>query len=277
MTDGAVGFSTGLQYVPGTYARTPEIFELARVAGERRRRLRVAHAERGHGARGGYRRDDPGRASHRRARADLAPEGRQPQPLGRQREGARADRCRAGERHRRRGRSVCLHRRQLHARHPLSGVGARGWAEQIAERLNDPATWAGIKKEMAALLAERGLTDLSFAVVASSRSDPSLNGLSMKQVALKLKGAETRPTRSSRRHATMMLAGGASMVYHFMSDDDVDRIMRHPQVAIASDSSVLTLGRRRAASARLRQQRARAGRLRAQAPASSRSKKRSAR
>jgi len=33
MTDGAVGFSTGLQYVPGTYARMPEIIELARVAG----------------------------------------------------------------------------------------------------------------------------------------------------------------------------------------------------------------------------------------------------
>src|SRR5688500_13439314 len=33
MTDGAVGFSTGLQYVPGTYAQTPELIELARVAG----------------------------------------------------------------------------------------------------------------------------------------------------------------------------------------------------------------------------------------------------
>ena len=33
MADGAVGFSTGLQYVPGTYAKTGEITELARVAG----------------------------------------------------------------------------------------------------------------------------------------------------------------------------------------------------------------------------------------------------
>ena len=32
MADGAVGFSTGLQYVPGTYARTPEIIDLARIA-----------------------------------------------------------------------------------------------------------------------------------------------------------------------------------------------------------------------------------------------------
>ena len=32
MADGAVGFSTGLQYVPGTYAQTPEIVDLARAA-----------------------------------------------------------------------------------------------------------------------------------------------------------------------------------------------------------------------------------------------------
>src|SRR5687767_10040757 len=30
MADGAVGFSTGLQYIPGTYAGAPEIIELAR-------------------------------------------------------------------------------------------------------------------------------------------------------------------------------------------------------------------------------------------------------
>jgi N-acyl-D-amino-acid deacylase len=32
MRDGAVGFSTGLEYVPGTYAETDEIVELAKVA-----------------------------------------------------------------------------------------------------------------------------------------------------------------------------------------------------------------------------------------------------
>src|SRR4029453_14121553 len=64
--------------------------------------------------------------------------------------------------------------------------GAReGGPDKRAERLNDPATWARIKTEMAGLLRERGLTDLSFAVVASARSDASLRGLSMKQIALK--------------------------------------------------------------------------------------------
>ena len=85
MTDGAVGFSTGLQYVPGTYAATPEFIELARVAGKRRRRLRLAHAERGHGARGGHRGNDPRRRGRRLSSPDFAPESGQPEPLGRQR------------------------------------------------------------------------------------------------------------------------------------------------------------------------------------------------
>ena len=84
---------------------------------------------------------------------------------------------------------------------------------------------------MRALLAERGLADLSFAVVASHRADPSLNGLSMKQVAAKRKGAETADAQLEAAR-DMMLAGGASMVYHFMSDGDVERIMRHPHVGI---------------------------------------------
>ena len=40
----------------------------------------------------------------------------------------------------------------------------------------------------------------------------------------------------------MMLNGGAAMVYHFMSDSDVELIMRHPLVAVASDSGVLNPG-----------------------------------
>src|SRR5215218_7156013 len=32
MQDGAVGFSTGLIYVPGTYSKTPEVIGLARAA-----------------------------------------------------------------------------------------------------------------------------------------------------------------------------------------------------------------------------------------------------
>ena len=73
------------------------------------------------------------------------------------------------------------------------------------------------------------------------RADPSLNGLSMKQVAAKLQGADSADAQLEAARE-MMLAGGASMVYHFMSDDDVERIMRHPQVALPPTARVLMLG-----------------------------------
>ncbi len=126
------------------------------------------------------------------------------------------------------------------------GIRFPAWAleggeQKIAERLNDPATWQRIKTEMAELLAERGLADLSFAIVASYSPDRSLNGLSMKQVAARLQDADTADAQFEAARE-MMLAGGASMVYHFMSDQDVVRIMKHPEVSFASDSGVLEYG-----------------------------------
>ena len=36
---------------------------------------------------------------------------------------------------------------------------------------------------------------------------------------------------------------GASMIYHYMSNDDVDTIFRYPNAAVASDGSVIAKGR----------------------------------
>jgi N-acyl-D-amino-acid deacylase len=241
MTDGAVGFSTGLQYVPGTYARTPEIIDLARIAANaggvyashmrnEGTALEAAVAETIQvGAATGARVqishlkvDSPSRWGASAKALDLI-------------DAARA-------------RGIVVEADQYAYTAASSTLSIRfpawsleGGLEKIAARFNDPATWARIKSEMAALLAERGLSDLSFAVVASSRSDPTLNGLSMKQVALRRKGSDSADAQFEVARE-MMLAGGASMVYHFMSDDDVDRILKHPHVAVASDSSLLTMG-----------------------------------
>ena len=40
----------------------------------------------------------------------------------------------------------------------------------------------------------------------------------------------------------LMLAGGASMVYHSMGEVDVDRILRYPNTAIASDGGIVEFG-----------------------------------
>ena len=87
MADGAVGFSTGLQYVPGTYAQTPEIIELARVAANAGGIYASHMRNEGTALEAGDRRDDPvGEMTRRRAGRDLAPQGRQPEPVGRERD-----------------------------------------------------------------------------------------------------------------------------------------------------------------------------------------------
>jgi N-acyl-D-aspartate/D-glutamate deacylase len=241
MADGAIGFSTGLQYIPGTYAQVPEITELAHVAVN---------------AGGIY-------ASHMRNE-------------GTQLEQAVAETIRVGEltggrveishlkvdspnrwgtsqkalalidAARLKGVDVRADQYAYTAASSTLGVRFPSWAleggpARIAERLNTPATWETIKADMRALLAERGLRDLSFAVVAMYAPDRSLNGLSMQQVALKRGGAGSVDAQLEAARA-MLLEGGASMVYHFMSDEDVDRIMRHPQVSVASDASVIAYG-----------------------------------
>ena len=150
------------------------------------------------------------------------------------------------------------------------GIRFPSWAleggqEKIDARLNDPATWAQDQDRDGSVCSPSEASRISsFAVVASYRADPSLNGLSMKQVAARSRARSTADAQFEAARQ-MMLAGGASMVYHFMSDEDVERIMKHPLVGVASDSSVADVRRGDAAPARLRQQRARARRVRARA------------
>jgi N-acyl-D-amino-acid deacylase len=94
---------------------------------------------------------------------------------------------------------------------------------------------------MQALLSERGFQDLSFAVVASYPPETSFNGLSIRDIALKLRGDASIGTQLEVARE-MMRSGGADMVYHLMSEDDLRRIMKDRHVAVASDSSLIAPG-----------------------------------
>jgi len=241
MADGALGFSTGLQYIPGTYAKPLEIIDLARVAANvggvyathMRNEGTALEAAVEESIRVGFTTGARVQISHLKVDS--------PSRWGvSERALALIDGARA------RGVQVRADQYAYTAASSTLSIRFPPWALEggaaaVKARLSDPAQWARIKEEMRRLLAERGLTDLSFAVVASYSSDPLLNGLSMKQVAARVKGTDSSDAQLEAAR-DMVLAGGASMVYHFMSDGDVERIMRHPLVGIASDSSVLTEG-----------------------------------
>ncbi|HEY9422171.1 MAG TPA: D-aminoacylase [Thermoanaerobaculia bacterium] len=237
MADGAVGLSTGLQYVPGSYAEESEIVELARVAC-RDGGLYASHM-RNEGTEieksiaetiaVGEKAGCPVQVSHLKIDSPS-------RWGGSARALAMIDEAR--------GRGIDVEADQYVYTAAASSLSIRfpDWAleggeEAVRKRLDDPATWERIRGDMRQTLAGRGFQDLSFAVVASYPPDPSLQGLSMKQVAEKLlsDGSADAQLEAARR---MLRAGGAGMVYHLMSEEDVERIFRHPHVAFASDGSV---------------------------------------
>jgi N-acyl-D-amino-acid deacylase len=241
MADGAVGFSTGLQYVPGTYSKTPEIIELARVAANAGG-LYASHMRNEGTALEESIEEALRIGADARARVQISHlKVDSPNRWGASEKAlAMIDAARA------RGVEVEADQYAYTAASSSLSIRFPSWAleggqPKIQERLNDPETWVRVKGEMRGLLAERGLKDLSFARIASYRADPSLNGLSIQQAAQKLKGTDS-PDAQLETAREMMLAGGASMVYHFMSDADVERIMKHPHVGVASDSGVLSPG-----------------------------------
>ena len=241
MAEGAVGFSTGLQYVPGTYADRAEIAELAKAAGaagglyathmrNEGTRIEEAVAE---AIAVGEAAGCPVEISHLKIDSP-------------NRWGASAVVLGLIDDARKRGVQVRADQYAYTAASAGLSIRFPTWAleggrEKIRARLDDERTWRQIKSEIKGLLAERGFEDLSWAVVASYRADPSLDGLSIKQVAAKVKGKEDADAQLEVAR-DMIRGGDPQMIYHFMSEDDVARIMRHPQVVVASDSDVLTTG-----------------------------------
>jgi N-acyl-D-aspartate/D-glutamate deacylase len=63
----------------------------------------------------------------------------------------------------------------------------------------------------------------------------------MGEVAEKFWGSRSAGAQLEAARA-LMIGGGASMVYHFMDEADVTRILQHAAVSIASDASVIDPG-----------------------------------
>jgi len=241
MAEGAIGFSTGLQYVPGMYARASEIIELARVAANEggiyathmRNEGTEIEAALGEAIRLASLLDMPLQVSHLKIDSP-------------RRWGSAADVLQIIDAARRRGLKVQADQYAYTAGSSSLSIRFPGWSLEggpaaVVERLQTPETWARVRREMQAMLEERGFEDLSWATVANYSPDPSLNGLTMAEVAERLMGDRSAEAQleAARR---LMIGGGASMVYHFMRDDDIERIMRDPFVSMAADAGAIEFG-----------------------------------
>ncbi len=237
MMDGAVGLSTGLIYVPGTYAKTDEIVGLARIVA-RHGGLYATHMRNE-----GEKVEDAIRESIQIGeQAGLPVEishfkisskklwGRSPTTLGLVRDARARGLLVTVDQYAYTASSTSLDSRLptwLHA----------GGFDEAKRRLADKTTRERVVKEMKDALKRSGFRDYSYAMVASYKADKSFNGKSIADITKQVRGKKDVNSQIEQI-LTMYEAGGAGMIYHGMSEDDVQRIMREPFTMIASDSGV---------------------------------------
>jgi N-acyl-D-amino-acid deacylase len=241
MRDGAVGLSTGLYYVPGSYAKTDEVVELAKVAA----RFGGVYATH-------MRNEGGGVADSIRESIEIGEKAGLPVEISHfkisaKRQWGQSDLTLGLVRDaRRRGLPVTVDQYAYTASSTSLDSRLPDWVEEGGreegrKRIADPARHARIVREMKDSLKKSGFKDFSFAHVASYRPKPEYNGKSIAEIA-KLARGKSDVESQVEQILEMYAEGGAAMVYHSMSEEDVRRIMREPFTMVASDSGVRRFG-----------------------------------
>ncbi len=241
MAQGAVGLSTGLIYIPGTYAPTEEVVELAKSAAaydgvyathmrdEGAQILEAIHEA----ARVGEQAAMPVEISH--FKIDT------PRVWGLS-EKALA----LVEEYRRRGVDVAVDQYPYDHSSTNLGITLPAWAlaggaQALRERLSNPETRSRIAAEMKQRLQSLGHADYTYAIVAYFEKDHSWEGKNLVEIS-RLRGLEPTLDNQIETIFHILSNGGAQMIYHSMSDIDIERILRYPNTAIASDGGVRVFG-----------------------------------
>lgn len=241
MEDGALGLSTGLIYLPGTFAKTEEVVELAKVAGDnggiyashiRDEGLGVVNAIK-EAINIGELAEIPVDISHFKISAKKL-WGTSDTTIG------------LVEDARRRGLTVTVDQYAYTASSTSLDVRLPNWVvaggrDAGRARLADPETRKKVVEEMANSLRERQFEDFSFAYVASYRTNPTFNGKNIAEITQIVRGTREL-NQQIEQVLDMYIAGGAQMVYMVMDESDVKNIMKQPFTMIASDSGVREFG-----------------------------------
>ena len=244
MKDGAFGLSTGLFYVPGTFTPTSEVIELAKVAG-RYGGVHVSHQ-----------RDDASKVLDSVKETIAIGEGgglptqvTHHKVVGKANWGKSVDALALIDAARARGVDATIDQYPYTASSTsvaaalLPAWALEGTREAQMTRLKDPAQRAKVKAESVAMIRdERGGGDPKNVQFASCSFDPSLAGKTLADLT-RQRGLE--PTIENAAETTLWLVaqGGCQGIFHAMSEDDVERIIRHPATMIASDGEVPIFGR----------------------------------
>jgi N-acyl-D-amino-acid deacylase len=244
MEDGALGLSTGLFYVPGTFTPTAEVVELAKVAG-RMGGIHISHM-----------RDEASKVVDSvRETIAIGEQGGLPtqvthhKVIGRKYWGKSVETLRMIDQARARGVDATIDQYPYTASATsISAALLPAWAQEggreaVLKRLKDPGLRAKIKAETVAIIRdERGGGDPKSVVVSSCQFDPSLAGKDLAQI---MRGRGLAVTIENGAETTLWIVeqGGAQGIFHAINEEDLQRILVHPATMIASDGEIPVFGR----------------------------------
>lgn len=242
MDEGAFGLSTGLRYTPGAYSETDEVVALSEVAA-RAGGIYTSHL-----------RDEGLDLIDGVAEAiDIGRRARIPVVLthhkvvGAPMWGASVRTLAMIDSARAAGIDVMADQYPYTATYTGISILVPPWAlaggdDAFLARLDDPAqrdsVLAGIVWN---IVNDRGGNDLRRVQLARVAWDSTLEGGTLYDWAVR-EGMEPTPETGALLVAEAIRRGGASAIYHVLDEGDVERIMRHPMTAIASDGRLVRPG-----------------------------------
>jgi N-acyl-D-amino-acid deacylase len=237
MQDGAVGLSTGLIYLPGMYAPTEEIVNLAKVAA----------------AKGGV------YATHMRYEGTKVNEaidealtiGREAnipvqishfKVTGKNNWGRSSETLGMVEDARKNGFDVTIDQYPYTASSTNLAVRLPDWAlegglDSLRVKMKNPEMRKKILDGMKASQKRDRQKDYSYAVVASFGPDTTYNGKSISEINLML-GRKKNVTNEANLILDMLEKSNAQMIYHTMSENDLVHFMKYPFNMPAADAGV---------------------------------------
>lgn len=242
MKAGAVGLSTGLIYLPGTFSKPDEVVELAKViapydgiyASHMRHEDTLIYAALDEVFRVAREANVRAEVSHIKLSGEKS-WGQADQVL------AYLDAARAS------GLDITEDQYAYTAssttmRQLIPDDAFDGGKNNFLKLLDNPETKAGLVMRMKQKLETRGRSDYAYAVIASYNHDKSLNGLNIVEAAKKVRGND-----SLADQIEMILEieknGSASGVFHGMNEADLQKFMKHPNTMIACDSGLRDFGK----------------------------------
>lgn len=241
MLDGAVGLSTGLIYVPGTYSKSEEVIDLAKAAAKH------------HGVYASHIRDEGDKVTEAIEEAvNIGRQAHLPVEIShfkvtyKPNWGKSISTIAQVDKARQDGIDVTIDQYPYVASSTTLNTTLPTWVfsggqDSLRMRLKNSEQRKKIKKEMVEMLKKKQLKNYEYALVARYGADTTVNGKRITEIN-RLKGRKPKAMEEAETILEMIENGSAQMVYFSMDEEDLRRIMQYPYNMFASDAGIARFG-----------------------------------